>query len=172
MAILKIKNENGEFINIPSIVGPKGEPGKSGTTNYNELTNIPIINLEGTSNNPIIYRNLEIGLYWVKGYIKIHNSSTLTNSQSKKLILVVQKTADHSKCIIFDRTASSHLCYIYDIKDNSSTYCNIQNESEKIGNLYYLTTTDKTSLVNAINEVNAQIGDINTILATLTEVSE
>lgn len=29
MAILKIKNENGEFINIASIVGPKGEPGET-----------------------------------------------------------------------------------------------------------------------------------------------
>lgn len=30
MAILKIKDENGNFINIPSIVGPKGATGPQG----------------------------------------------------------------------------------------------------------------------------------------------
>ena len=38
----------------------------------------------------------------------------------------------------------------------------------EVGNLNNLTTTAKDNLVNAVNEVETQIGDINTILATLT----
>lgn len=38
------------------------------------------------------------------------------------------------------------------------------------GALQSLGTTDKTSLVNAINELNSKIGDINSILETMTDV--
>ncbi len=42
MAILKIKDENGKFIDIPSIKGEKGEDGiDGGVTDYNDLTNKP-----------------------------------------------------------------------------------------------------------------------------------
>lgn len=47
MAILKIKNENGEFINIPSIIGAKGEPGKDGTMSFEELTEEQKASLKG-----------------------------------------------------------------------------------------------------------------------------
>lgn len=30
MAILKIRNENGEMVPVPALVGPKGDPGQSG----------------------------------------------------------------------------------------------------------------------------------------------
>ena len=38
MAILKIKNENGEWIGVPAIVGPPGEKGADGTMTFEDLT--------------------------------------------------------------------------------------------------------------------------------------
>lgn len=35
MAILKIKNANGEFENVPAIIGPQGEQGTQGTIGQN-----------------------------------------------------------------------------------------------------------------------------------------
>lgn len=51
---------------------PQGEPGENGTSNYNELNNIPIINLVGTQDNPIkIDWFTQKGIYRIKGYSKL-----------------------------------------------------------------------------------------------------
>jgi len=47
----------------------------------------------------------------------------------------------------------------------------IEDMAEFLGDPEDLTTTDKTNLVAAINEVNGKIGDINTVLSSLTTPS-
>lgn len=189
MAILKVKDKDGVFVNIPSIIGPKGdagapgpqgpqgpkgEPGKSGVTDYNELINIPITNLEGTRTKPVIMRDLSVGLYWIKGYHKLYASrNVISETKIPDLLLVAYRDDEYSKVLSFAKsTYDDTACHIYKITDNDATSYAISDETDKIGNTNLLKTTDKTSLVNAVNEIQGQIGNINTVLATLTEVSE
>ena len=50
--------------------GGEGGGGSGGTTNYNDLTNKPFINMVGTSANPMIIQNLLSGRYLISGYFK------------------------------------------------------------------------------------------------------
>ena len=64
--------ENPESVNIKGPQGPQGVPGENGTSNYNELNNMPIINLVGTQDNPIkIDWFTQKGIYRIKGYSKL-----------------------------------------------------------------------------------------------------
>ena len=43
---------------------------EGGTTNYDDLSNKPIVNLTGTENSPINFSDLEYGNYLIKGFYK------------------------------------------------------------------------------------------------------
>lgn len=103
MSIIKVRNELGEFVEIPTLQGPQGDTGigiptggttgqilsknsdsdydtrwidnnggSGGTSDYNELSNKPIINLTGTAENPITLGTFTgPGLYVLRGYIEL-----------------------------------------------------------------------------------------------------
>ena len=48
MSTLKIKDENGKWVNFPTVKGDKGDKGEAGTTNYNELENKPDLTVYAT----------------------------------------------------------------------------------------------------------------------------
>lgn len=60
--ILRVRNENGEFENIPAIVGPKGEPGERGPQGetgpqgaaftYDDFTEEQLASLKGDKGDP------------------------------------------------------------------------------------------------------------------------
>jgi hypothetical protein len=51
MAILKIKNANGEFENVPAIIGATGEQGIQGTVGANGKDGKDGVHIEGDINN-------------------------------------------------------------------------------------------------------------------------
>ena len=64
----------------------------SGSSNYNDLINVPIQNLEGTNIQPIVFSELDFGNYVFTGYYKynqndtIYIESTPTNIQVFKMM--------------------------------------------------------------------------------------
>lgn len=57
-----------------------------GTTNYNELSNKPILNVIGTSSSPVVLQTLSNGIYNLSGYYKVlasDTSSILLNGNAK-----------------------------------------------------------------------------------------
>lgn len=50
--------------------------GDGGSSNYNDLTNLPIINLIGTSMQPVVFSELNFGNYIITGYRK-HNQDDI-----------------------------------------------------------------------------------------------
>lgn len=77
---------NGKSIDAGEISG-----GSGGTTNYNKLLNIPIANISGTKDNPIILNELNFGNYSLTGFFKYTNlSEEIKNIQYKLLIEITQ----------------------------------------------------------------------------------
>lgn len=74
---------------------PKGADGAGGgVTNYNDLTNKPVINLssEDTS-NPIVLYNLDEGIYKLYGYIKYYPTYSGTTAITSPLLMSISKSS-------------------------------------------------------------------------------
>lgn len=74
---------------------PKGADGAGGgVTNYNDLTNKPVINLssEDTS-NPIVLYNLDEGIYKIYGYIKYYPTYSGTTAITSPTLATVSKSS-------------------------------------------------------------------------------
>lgn len=81
------------------------------------------------------------------------NGTALTPDASKAINVVVPTDADD---ITYDGSAASHTA--------GSTGAKLAQLDEEVGDLTDLTTTAKTNIVAAVNEVNGHIGDIQTFL--------
>lgn len=76
-----------------------GDGSGGGTTNYNELSNKPIINLTGTDNKPIVFGNLATGEYLVKGfYIYNENDDNKKETQLLHLSVSTDETTGEKIC--------------------------------------------------------------------------
>lgn len=98
------------------------ESGKfAGTTNYNDLSNIPITNLVGTEDNPVILLDLESGLYKLSGKVKKHATEEYTSSLNS--VIMVKKIASNNIRYIdlnpgYSSDYSSYLLNITELKYN------------------------------------------------------
>lgn len=73
---------------------PKGADGTGGITNYNELTNRPVINLSSEDNsNPICLFDLDEGIYKLYGYVKYYPTYSGTTALSSPTLVTVQKSS-------------------------------------------------------------------------------
>lgn len=127
--------------------------------NYNALVNKPITRIESLDKtNMVDLRSIESGVYILYGYFKPFPGSPSTI------------TIDNALAIVAQRTAGSHLLVFYALNfkqtlievmvDNTNSYGFTYKKTElelmnlsSIGNLADLKTTEKTSLVGAINEI-------------------
>lgn len=145
--------------------------------------------LSGDYYNPIkLYEITEQGKYLLNGYAKKRetNSSRDNYGENKFVLIVlnVNNTIFQYIVGIFNQqlrleyrigTEGSFMeRYIASNGDTFEPYNDItiytgKQIGEYYGNKYQLTTTDKTSLVNAINEINAKISS-GTLATNLTEV--
>ncbi len=99
---------NIKTINNKSLLGEGNitiSGGSGGTSDYNELDNVPIINKEGTTDNPVVLMNLDSGIYHVKGRCKTHSSQE--NSTSVDILISLCKIASN-KMFFIDLTAKKN----------------------------------------------------------------
>lgn len=79
-----------------------GSSGEGGTSNYNELINLPIKNLIGTDSSPIIISNLNYGNYLIKGSYKYNSNSKLLKEDTFKNIQVFKDETSQNKIAKFE----------------------------------------------------------------------
>lgn len=101
-----------------------GGGGGGGTTNYDELSKKPIINLYGLPNNPIVISTLNAGLYLLKGYYKFNTITESLSYDNDVLLLTV--TVDYfsgQKNAFFTRTENNqYITYLVTYEKNSEAY--------------------------------------------------
>lgn len=79
-----------------------GGGGSTGTTNYNNLINIPIKNLKGTDTNPIVFSDLDYGNYLMSGYYQYNANSLVCIESIPTNIQVFQDTITLQKVVCFE----------------------------------------------------------------------
>lgn len=95
--------------------------GGSGTSNYNDLSNKPIVNLLGTESSPVNLSDLEYGNYLIKGFYRY--SASDENRQSISLsVSVSQDTASDDKVAKFEVIENQEVIVITVFYSNDGTF--------------------------------------------------
>ena len=145
-------------------------PVTGGVTDYNELTNKPITRVESLDTTSLVnLRDLESGQYILYGYFSPYENSDISISADNSMVSVIKKAAgSHIICldplnakivffeILVDETAEKGFQYtrtIIPVLDVNALIA-------KVGELDELTTDEKNSLVDAINEVAQKGGTV------------
>ena len=106
--------------------------GSGGTTNYNELSNKPIINLNGLPNSPTILYSLTEGEYMVSGYYKYNNIESSVYYMDSWHITVEIDEFTQQKNIYYARTeGNSYVVYDIIYHEDSEEYDIVRNEFKK-----------------------------------------
>ena len=111
---------------------PKGADGAGGgVTNYNDLTNKPVINLssEDTS-NPIILYNLDEGIYKLYGYIKYYPTYSGTTAITSPTLATVSKSSTTTYVQLLQPYGNKVIGY--EIKNSSYTEKKLNDNSTVI----------------------------------------
>lgn len=122
---------------------------------YNEdIHNIPITTLFGTVENPIVLTTLTQGLYFLSGEYKDKNSDTATVNGNNTFIIVKRSEGSNKSKIYFPNSVVE----AKEVEDEANTFYYQTDEDIAywVGNTYDLTTTNKETVVNAVNEVNTK----------------
>jgi hypothetical protein len=108
---------NGQTIDAGEITG-----GSGGTTDYNKLLNIPITNLTGTEDNPIILSGLNYGNYLITGYYQYTSRTDIRLVDYKMLVEILQDLVSLRKVAKFQVYEDSKP-YLYSIFINEDESC-------------------------------------------------
>lgn len=127
------------------------------------LENLPIKRIESTDmENLVVLRNLESGSYILYGRFKPYEGATSALTFATDLQVSVKKSTSSSEVQVFYpvNNCVQHL----KITDTDYTRTNVylNNLVTNIGDLSELQTTDKTSIVAAINELKALLSTLTT----------
>ena len=131
--------------------------------------------VESSTDNMVNVRDLESSTYVFYGKFKPFSGSTSTLSFSSRLLVNIVRGSSYTSMMVFypvnncvqymkiTDTAVELKKYVYlnDLMDSVDAL------EAAVGTLTDLTTTEQSSLVGAINEVNASIGDIGTLLDSI-----
>lgn len=131
-----------------------------------------IIRIESPSTDPVNLRDLASGCYVLYGKFRPFAGSTTGLSFSSDLMVnIIKKTSLTSVQVFYPvNNCVQFLAITDDTYERTNVYLNeIQ---EHIGTIDDLTTTEKTSLVGAINELDAEIGSIETALDEIIAIQE
>ena len=100
---------------MSSFYGPGGvgKGGSSGTSDYNELTNKPIKNILGTSEDLFFnLKSIDYGNYSLTGYFKTHAEGSLRKAESALQLAVSKDSSTGEKTITYmevkDNTPTNH----------------------------------------------------------------
>lgn len=69
---------------------------------YNQLSDIPLVNLYGEPTNPIIVSDLDIGSYMISGNYKIGGNLETTFSASRKVMFIIDSDDENKYITRFD----------------------------------------------------------------------
>ena len=89
----------------------------TGSSNYNDLINVPVQNLEGTNIQPIVFSELDFGNYVFTGYYKYNQNDTIYIESTPTNIQVFQDDVTLKKIVrteIFENSEYYMVALIYE----------------------------------------------------------
>lgn len=136
---------------------PKGADGTGGITNYNELTNRPVINLSSEDNsNPICLFDLDEGIYKLYGYVKYYPTYSGTTALSSPTLVTVQKSSTTTYIQLLQPYGNKIIGY----EITETNYKDVSND--KTGKILW-TNPDSTQNISANYEINLSSADYDLI---------
>lgn len=95
--------------------------GESGTSNYDDLLNKPIVNLTGTETLPVIFSDLGYGNYLIKGFYRYVANDV--NKQTINLsVKIVQDQETDKKVAKFEIVENQEIIVITVFYDNQGNF--------------------------------------------------
>lgn len=98
-----------------------GSEGGGGTTDYNDLSNKPIVNLTGTESSPVTFSDLEYGNYLIKGFYRYSASDESKQSISLS-VTITQDQESNSKVAKFEVIENQEVIVIAVFYDNDGSF--------------------------------------------------
>lgn len=98
--------------------------GSEGSSNYNDLVNIPIVNLTGTSMQPVIFSELTFGNYIVTGYRRYNQNDIVYLEATPTYVQVFEDDVTLKKVVrteIFENGEYYMVALIYEDDGTYST---------------------------------------------------
>lgn len=139
--------------------------GSSGTNDYNQLLNKPILYVNGVEDyyieDPPLLYDLEPGVYIANGYFKIPKGTNGAVLEFNNDLILVEHWGNEVYVLKFTLYYGVFTLYVVSETDYTINRFNFSD--------YYTKTETETYVADVIA---SQIGNINTELATLTTVSE
>lgn len=98
--------------------------GGGGSSNYNDLMNVPIVNLTGTSMQPVVFSELAFGNYIVAGYRRYNQNDTVYLETTPTYVQVFEDDVTLKKIVrteIFENGEYYMVALIYEDDGTYST---------------------------------------------------
>ena len=98
--------------------------GGGGSSNYNDLMNVPNVNLTGTSMQPVVFSELAFGNYIVNGYRRYNQNDTVYLETTPTYVQVFEDDVTLKKIVrteIFENSEYYMVALIYEDDGTYST---------------------------------------------------
>lgn len=98
--------------------------GGGGSSNYNDLMNVPIVNLTGTSMQPVVFSELAFGNYIVAGYRRYNQNDTVYLETTPTYVQVFEDDVTLKKIVrteVFENGEYYMVALIYEDDGTYST---------------------------------------------------
>ena len=132
-----------------------GGGGAGGTSNYNELSNKPIINLNGAENNPIVFNTLSIGTYLIKGRYKYTKDDQIKNTDLLLLNVFIDSINNKKVCKFEKSNNDIWFLYIISLTEDNNYIENVFPIEKPSYNILFITQLELP-----------EVGEENTLYVT------
>ena len=104
--------------------------GGGGVTDYNQLSNKPITNIEGSNATPVSLNTLEYGTYLLSGYYKYTIDGDVYEADPPIMVKIMKDEVTNRRVVYYETTKNGVLIAVLgnynadgtvDIKEHSST---------------------------------------------------
>lgn len=106
---------------MSSFYGNGGVSGGGGTSDYNQLTNVPVKNITGTEGSPINFELLTFGEYKISGYYKFNSDSEVFN-KNVLYVSIFEDNETKKKIIKFEEFENSQFYIMTLTYEDDGTY--------------------------------------------------
>ena len=96
--------------------------GGGGSSNYNDLMNVPIVNLTGTSMQPVVFSELTFGNYIVAGYRRYNQNDTVYLETTPTYVQVFEDDVTLKKIVRTELFENGEYYMVALIYEDDGTY--------------------------------------------------
>ena len=93
-----------------------------GSSNYNDLTNLPIVNLTGTSMQPVVFSELTFGNYMITGYRRYNQNDTVYLETTPTYVQVFEDDVTLKKIVRTELFENGEYYMVALIYEDDGTY--------------------------------------------------